>query len=474
MFTRDELLRLGQTDLPALVKRAMVWQTQAEEFESLLRKNSRNSSKPPSSDGLAKPKPKSLRKSGQRKSGGQPGHTGHTLRQIDNPDHIVQLPLSKCLCGAESFLDDTPVLGYQRRQVFELPEPKLEVTEYQAEIKRCPHCGKVVHAPFPEDVYAQAQYGRRLLSWFAYLHVQQLLPSNRITQVCQDLFGQPVSEAVVFRAIQNTYDRLQPFENTLIHLLRKAQGIGVDESGLRVMDKLHWLHAVVTPLLTFYGVHEKRGNEATDYFDILPQFKNCMVHDFWKPYFKYDCTHGLCNTHLLRELKFLLEENGQTWAGDMSGLLLDMNTFVKDRKQSVTELTESEKTPWLKRYRSIVQHGRTANPLINPAATLPKRGRRKQTKAQNLLDRLETYEPSVLAFLHDLRVPFTNNLTEQDIRMIKVRQKISGCFRTLQGARNFARLRSYISTVRKHGLNILHSLEDARRGSPFLPMPLPP
>jgi hypothetical protein len=161
---------------------------------------------------------------------------------------------------------------------------------------------------------AQAQYGRRLLSWFAYLHIQQLLPSNRITQVCQDLFGQPVSEAVVFRAIQNTYDRLQPFENTLIHLLRKAQSIGVDESGLRVMDKLHWLHAVVTPLLTFYGVHQKRGNEATDYFDILPQFKNCMVHDFWKPYFKYDCTHGLCNTHLLRELKFLLEENGQTWA----------------------------------------------------------------------------------------------------------------------------------------------------------------
>ena len=474
MLTREELLRLGQTDLPALVDKAMAWQSTLAEIESRLRKNSRNSSKPPSSDGLAKPKPKSLRKSTQRKTGGQPGHPGSTLRQVDNPDETFRLPLTKCPCGAESTLEDAPVLGHQRRQVFDLPEPKLRVREYQAEIKLCPHCGKTVHAPFPEGVNAPTQYSQSFMSFLVYLHVQQLLPSNRITQLCRDLFGKPVSEAVVFDAIQDSYDQLQPFEVALIDQLRKAVVLGVDESGLRVMNKLHWLHTAATPRYTFYGVHEKRGSEATDYFDILPHFKGIMVHDFWKSYFKYECAHALCNTHHLRELKFLLEEQQQTWAGDMSRLLLEVDAYVEERKQHVAELTEHEKLPWIDDYRSIVGQGRSANPLSDQVSVKPKRGRRKQTKAQNLLDRLESYESSVLAFLHDLRVPFTNNLTEQDIRMIKVRQKISGCFRTLQGARNFARIRSYISTARKHGLNILKSLEDALCGKPFLPKPLPP
>ena len=397
MWTREALLQLGQGNLPGLVDMAMTWHIDLEELRSRSRKNSLNSSKPPSSDGLAKPKPKSLRKSTQRKSGGQPGHTGNTLRRVDNPDHTIPLLLTKCLC--ESTLEDTPVLGYQRRQVFELPEPKLEVTEYEAEIKRCPHCGKVVHAPFPEGVNAPTQYGRSFMSFLAYLHVQQLLPSHRITQLCQDLFGKPVSEAVVFHAVQDSYDRLQPFEVALIDILRKAQVLGVDESGLRVMDKLHWLHTVVTPLYTFYGVHEKRGSEATDYFDILPRFKGRMVHDFWKSYFKYDCPHALCNTHHLRELKFLLEEHQQTWAEDMSRLLSDMNTYVKERKLHVAELTEDEKNPWIERYRSIVKRGRAANPLSDQASTKPKRGRRKQTKAQNLLDRLETYDTSSRFFI---------------------------------------------------------------------------
>jgi transposase len=467
MLTREELLRLGQTDLPALVDTAMEWQTGLAELESRLRKNSRNSSKPPSSDGLAKPKPKSLRKSTQRKPGGQPGHPGTTLSQVDNPDHTITLPVTKCPCGAESTIEDSPVLNYRRRQVFALPQPKLEVTEFKAEIKRCPDCGRIVHAPFPEGVNAPTQYSQSFMSFLVYLHVQQLLPSNRITQFCQDLFGKPVSEAVVFDAIQNSYDRLQSFEDSLTDLLRKEEVLGVDESGLRVMDKLHWLHTASTPLHTFYGVHEKRGSEATDYFDILPHFKGCLVHDFWKSYFNYGCRHGLCNTHHLRELKFQLEEHQQTWAADMSRLLLDMNTYVKERKQHVTELTEQEKHPWIEGYQSIVAQGRSANPLSDQVSAKPKRGRRKQTKAQNLLDRLETYESSVLAFLHDFRVPFTNNLSEQDIRMIKVRQKISGCFRTFQGAKNFARIRSYISTARKQGLNILQSLKDALCGKPF-------
>jgi len=469
MVKREELTELAHNNPMALVDIILILQQRVEYLESQLKKNSSNSSKPPSSDGLKKPKPKNLRKSTRRKTGGQPGHSGHTLKRMDNPDHIIPLRVTSCTCGAHSSLTDQPVLSYECRQVFELPVPKLEVIEYRAEIKRCPACGKTVHASFPHNVKAPAQYGQRFMSFLVYLHHQQLLPANRISQLCCDLFGKHVSEAMVFKATQNCYKHLENFVILVIKLLQNVPILHLDESGLRVLEKLYWLHSASTEYLTFYGVHQKRGNEATNHFNILPHFKCCAVHDFWKPYLNYNCDHGLCNAHHLRELKFLFEEQQQTWAREMSDLLLNMKTFTEKQKKGSAQLTAAQKEPWLKRYRAIVAKGHAANPIIKQLNTKPKRGRPKLTKAQNFLRRLEDYESSVLAFLHDLRVPFTNNLAEQDIRMIKVRQKISGCFRTFEGAVKFARIRSYLSTVRKNDLDILNSITNAMIGQPYIP-----
>ena len=472
MVKREELTELAQNNPLALVDIILTLQQRVEYLESHLKKNSSNSSKPPSSDGLKKPKPKNLRKSTRRKPGGQPGHAGHTLKRVDHPDQIIPLRVTSCTCCAQSSLTDLPVLNYECRQVFELPVPKLEVTEYRAEIKRCPACGKTVKASFPHNVKAPAQYGPRFLAFLVYLHHQQLLPANRISQLCCDLFGQHVSEAVLFKATQNCYKQLENFETQVIKLLQNVPVLHVDESGSRVFGKLHWLHSASTEHLTFYGVHQKRGNDATNHFNILPHFKGCAVHDFWKPYLNYDCDHGLCNAHHLRELKFLFEEQHQTWAREMSDLLLDMKAFTEKPKKGSAQLTAAQKEPWLKRYRAIVAKGHAANPIIKQLNTKPKRGRPKLTKAQNFLRRLEDYESSVLAFLHDLRVPFTNNLAEQDIRMIKIRQKISGCFRTIEGAHYFARIRSFLSTARKNDFDLLNSITNAMIGQPYISQPL--
>lgn len=476
MFTRKELTYLAQNNPLALVEIVLAIQEQVQTLqqrvaalEAQLKKNSRNSSKPPSSDGLTKPKPKNLRSSSGKKSGGQPGHPGHTLKRVDNPDQTVTLPVTTCTCGAQYSLDDQPVLDYECRQVFELPAPKLEVTEYRAEIKRCPNCRKIVKAPFPKGVNAPTQYGSRFQAFLLYLHHQQLLPAKRISQLCEDLFGQPVSQAILFQATKNCHDQLEGFEADMVQQLQKEPVLKVDESGLRVANKLHWIHTACTDRITFYGVHQKRGNEATDHFDILPRFKGRMVHDFWKPYFNYDCDHSLCNAHLLRELKFQFEELNQPWAIKLSCLLLEMKDYTEKQKNLTAQLSKKQKVPWLERFRSIVAEGRKENPVSKPTELKHKRGRRKQTKTQNLLDRLENYESAVLAFLHDLRVPFTNNQAEQDIRMIKVRQKVSGCFRTLQGAKSFVRIRSYLSTARKNGLDLLQSVNDAVIGQPVLP-----
>lgn len=471
MVKREELTELAQNNPMVLVDIILTLQQRVEYLESQLKKNSRNSSKPPSSDGLKKPKPKNLRKSNGRKSGGQPGHAGHTLKRVDHPDQIIPLMVTSCTCGAQSSLTDLPVLKYEYRQVFELPVPKLEVTEYRAEIKRCPACGKTVKASFPHNVKAPAQYGPRFQAFLVYLHHQQLLPANRISQLCCDLFRQHVSEAVLFKATQNCYKHLENFETQIIKLLQNVLVLHVDESGSRVFGKLHWLHSASTEHLTFYGVHQKRGNDATNQFNILPHFKGCAVHDFWKPYLNYDCDHGLCNAHHLRELKFLFEEQHQTWAREMSDLLLDMKAFTEKLKKGSAQLTAAQKEPWLKRYRAIVAKGHADNPIIKQLNAKPKRGRPKLTKAQNFLRRLEDYESSVLAFLHNLRVPFTNNLAEQDIRMIKVRQKISGCFRTIEGAHYFARIRSFLSTSRKNDFDLLNSITNAMIGQPYITQP---
>jgi transposase len=490
VFTREELELSAQTQPAALVEIVLSFQEQVAllqqqvatfqrqcdtlqgrvtELEARLAANSSNSNKPPSSDGLAKPSPKTLRTASGRKPGGQKGHPGQTLQRVENPNDFVDLPTPRCSCGAEAL----ETVGVERRQVFELPPMKLTVTEYRAEVKRCTRCGATVRAAFPEGVTAPTQYGPNFRAWLVYLHHGQLLPANRVVQLCADLFGQTVSEAVLFEATRATFERLAPFEAAVGQQLRAAPCLNVDETGLRVEGRLHWLHVAATEELTFYGVHAKRGKVATDEFGILPPYTGRLIHDFWKPYFRYGCPHGLCNEHLLRELKFLHEEQDQDWAGALSALLLEMKALVESHAPPTAPLTDAQKAPLLARYRDLLAQGHAANPHeANPAPT-GKRGRRKQTKAQNLLDRLEQYESAVLAFFHDRIVPFTNNQAERDIRMVKLRQKISGCLRTVSGAQHFARIRAYLSTVRKHGLDLLPALTRALSGHPFLPTCIP-
>ena len=467
MSRRQQLLQLAKRGVGALIKlvlgletKVQALQRQVQELKDRLALTSRNSSKPPSADGLAKPMPKSLRKKTGRKRGGQPGHPGKTLVPVAKPDHTVLHRLGSCPCGKcpGRSLRDEPVLDYEKRQVFELPQKPLEVTEHQAEIKRCPISGALVRAAFAEGVNAPAQYGPRFRALMIYLNNRQFIPYNRLTELCEDLYGQPLSEATIVAVNKRAFENLESFEQRLKVLLPQAPLNHCDESGLRVAGRLHWLHVVSNAQLTFYGAHPKRGTEAMDEFNILPQCKGWIIHDHFKAYFTYEnCLHALCNQHHLRELKFLYEEHQEAWAEELSCFLIQAN----ERGQREGILDEKGFKKALAGYRAILAKGRRRHPRSQ--------GRGAQGKAANLLDRLEDYDLCVLAFLFDPDVPFTNNQGERDIRMEKVRQKISGCFRTLQGARVFARIRSYISTCRKQGRNILDAIENAILGNPFIP-----
>lgn len=455
----DWLLRL-EAKLCQLRHEVSALRRQVKELKARLALNSTNSSKPPSTDGLAKPPPKSLRTKTGRRPGGQPGHPGRTLQPVLQPDHTIVHRLERCTCGAchGGSLRGLPVLGHEKRQVFELPQKPLEVTEHQAEIKRCPVSGALVTAAFPPQVNAPAQYGPRFRGQMVYFNEEHFIPYTRLTRICEDLYGQPLSEATVVAANERAYANLAPFEHALWVLLPQAPANHCDESGLRVAGKLHWLHVVSNAQLTFFGVHPKRGRQAMDYFDILPRCKHFLIHDHFRAYFTYqDCFHALCNQHHLRELKFLYEEQHELWAEELSRFLLDLN----QQRQTQGVLAERQFKAVLAAYHAILEKGRRRHPR--------QQGRAAQSKAANLLKRLEDFELSVLAFALFEEVPFTNNGGEQDLRMQKVQQKISGCFRTLQGARVSARIRSYISTCRKQGRNILEELEKAILGKPFIP-----
>lgn len=433
-------------------------ESRVSELEARLAQTSRNSHKPPSSDGLNKPSPKSLREPSGRKPGGQPGHVGRTLQAVAEPDHVIRHRLERCpcgQCGARS-LRAEPVVGYEKRQVFELPEQPLVVSEHQAEIKVCPVSGQRVRAEFPAQVTAPVQYGPRFQGLMVYLNQQQFIPSERLAQLCEDLFGQPLSEATLQAANERAATQLSGFEKVLAELLVRAALVHLDESGVRVGGKLHWLHVASTEKLTCYGIHPKRGTEALEALDIVPRCRGWVMHDHWVPYFTYEhCLHALCNQHLLRELKFLAEEHQELWAADLSRYL----RHLKERVRGQGPLGESQFKAALARFRALVRRGRKGHP-----------GRvGRQSKAANLLDRLEGFALCFLAFLWEPTVPFTNNQAEQDIRMIKVRQKISGGFRTLKGARVFARIRSYLSTCRKQGRNLWTAIQKMMLGQPFIP-----
>ena len=438
------------------------------QLEARLAKNSSNSAKPPSSDALAKtPVARSLRRRSGRKPGGQPGHPGHTLLQVEYPDHVVQHVLGRCPCGQCSGVDlrKQPLLDYDKRQVFHFPKVLLETTENQAERKLCPCSGQLVTAAFPAEVTAPAQYHGEVKAFAVYLNTQQMLPFDRISQLFEDLFGRRISPATITAASRTLFGKLEPFEQALKQALLGALVLHVDESGLRVAGKLHWLHTACTTHLTFYGVHASRGGEAMDEMGILAEFRQRLIHDFWNPYLGYEeCLHGFCNEHLLRELKLIHEQHHQAWAGEMSALLLEFHRLSLTKP----DLSEPMLDRCHDRYGEIIDNAWELYPASAPSG---RPGRPKKSDAENLLQRLGDYEECILAFLHDPNVPFTNNQAEQDIRMIKVKAKISGCFRTLTGANIFARIRAYLSTMCKQQQNLLRALGDALAGTPILPAP---
>ena len=461
----EELSSWGQTDPSGLAAYTFALQTEVRRLRDSAAQNSSNSSRPPSTDKPEKPQPKSLREKSGRKPGGQPGHPGRTLQFSDTPKHTEIHPLLECECGED--LSQQPAIDFQRRQVFDLPSLKLECTEHRAEIKDCPCCQRTCTAPFPDDIKAPVQYGKNFRTLLAYLYDAQEGASLRISEMCEEMFGYAVSEATLQTARQEQHQALEPFENRLMEILPQEPILHADETGVPINKIDHYLHCICTPLLTFFAIHLKRGKDAIEAIGIIPKFKGWLMTDFLSSYLAFDnCLHTFCKSHLMRELVFLFEQHQQQWAKDLYDLFLEMLKCIKDQKTRDAPMTKKEFKRWRRRYRHILQAGRQANPLT---PTQLARKRLKQSKEQNLLDRLEAYEDCILAFLWEPDLPFTNNEAERAFRMMKTRLKISGCFRTLEGARRHVRIRSYISTVRKHGLPVLEQLRNALDGRPFIP-----
>lgn len=465
---REEIIKVYEAGPEAVVELTESLLERIKHLEGQVNKNSRNSSKPPSTDGFKKPQPKSLREKGKRPVGGQNGHPGRTLIMTEQPDHVIVHHVATCSCGHD--LEQVEATRQERRQVWDIPPLKMEVTEHRAEAKICPLCGNLNKAEFPSDVTAPVQYGTGVKSLMTYLSQYQLLPYDRIREFFQDLFEQDISQATCIQANESLYERLKDSEADIVERIKTNDVVHFDETGVRVEGKLHWLHVASTPEYTYYSVQKQRGQVGIDAAGILPSFSGIAVHDAWKPYWRYSCLHALCNAHLLRELTFIFEQEGQAWADAMSILLLEIKKRVEEKKGSVDALELEEVTAFVKRYALIIEMGLAEDARLNPQQpkAVKKRGRTKQSKAKNLLDRLVEHQKEVLAFMHDFRVPFDNNLAERDVRMMKVQQKISGTFRSKQGAETFCRIRGMISILKKHSLSVIEGIRAAFEGKSIL------
>jgi len=422
-----------------------------------LDKNSSNSSKPPSSDGLKKP-PRitgSLRGKSDKTSGGQAGHAGNTLKQAAKPDVVERHEAQACrhcLAG----LTTAMITGVEKRQVFDAPEPRLKVAEHQAMIYCCARCRGQTTAVFPEGVISPAQYGPRVRAAAVYLNVQQLIPEDRVAQAMADLFGATrlCPDSVVAWGRRKA-EEFEAVAARIAALVAQAPVRHLDETGLRVAGKGQWLHTASTAALTSYRVTAKRG-------DMPKRLRGgVIVHDHFAPYYTLPAVrHALCNAHHLRELKALIDIDKEQWAGQMRDLLLEANNAVRAASaEGAASLPTLALRTLIKRYNAIIRRGLAFHRNLPPLARgIGARGRAPHRPGHNLLIRFHKFKSDVLCFLYDFAVPFTNNEAERDLRMMKVKMKLSGGFRTMAGARTFARIRSVISTARKQGWNILQTL----------------
>lgn len=448
-------------------------EARVNELEGRLSKNSRNSSNPPSSDGFGK-RTKSLRQKSDKPSGGQKGHRGQTLEWREHPNETERSPVHEC-CGCGASLSESPIEQILSRQVFDIPPIELQVKEHQVEVKCCPHCGVCNQGCFPPEATNVVQYGPRLKSMMVYLMEGQLLPSHRVCELLADMLNVAVSEGTLYTTKEQCFEHLEPIEHTIHQAILESEVVHFDETGSRLKQTLWWLHVASTDELTYYQVHPKRGRIAMDEIGILPEFDGKAVHDGWKSYQGYTCEHFLCNAHHLRELQYILEQYGQWWTFQLSLLLVTIHSQVKQAKaEGKTQLSSQALDAFESRYEAILNEGFSQNPIPSPEPNEPKkRGRPKRSVPRNLLERLCNQKSSVLGFMHDFAVPFDNNQSERDLRMMKLKQKISGCFRSEDGAKRFCRIRGYLSTLRKQGRNIMGALIDLFSGNPQSPLPQP-
>ena len=434
------------------------------ELEAMLGQNSRNSSRPPSSDGLAK-QPAFPRSSGKRR-GGQPGHRGDTLRMVGQADQVVLHKVADvCQCG--NALSEVSGQLTAKRQVFDLPPQALVVTEHRTECKACPGCGKVHQGVFPEDVSAPVQYGHKVKALVSLLSVGHNMPTGAIKSLFTDLFGYALNESTIQSANACYYERLALEEAIIRDQLGKQALIHVDETGGRVAGQLHWLHVACSSLFTYFFGHNKRGGQALqDPKSVLPGYDGWVVHDCWLSYFTGgQYKHALCGAHLLRELTALIER-GSHWAIQMHTLL--MSTYLAT-EQGTGTLSSVALQATIGQYQTILQQANREEPPPEPRGRgLARPGRPKQSKGRNLMDRLVKHQSAVLAFAQHEVVPFTNNLAERDIRPWKTKLKVSGCFRATIGADYYARIRSFISTARKQHKSVFTELCRVLNGESFL------
>jgi len=410
--------------------------------------NSKNSSKPPSAD----PNRKKTHKKGAsgRKPGGQKGHNGTTLEPVDEPDEVAVLKIDRRTLPKGQHYQE---VGHEIRQVIDIDISRI-VTEYRAQILEDMQGHRYV-ASFPEGVNRPVQYGINLKAHAVYMSQYQLLPYDRIREHFQDQMSIPLSAGSVFNFNQEAYGQLATFEQWVKGHLAQSRLMHADETGINIGGKRHWLHCASNTSMTWFSPHAKRGLEAMDEIGILPYFKGVLCHDHWKPYYRYDCSHALCNAHHLRELERAWEQDHQQWAEEMQALLLDMAAATE---AAGGQLPPDEAQRWRHRYRSLLEKAETECPPPDESQRQGKRGRLKRSKARNLLERLRDFEQDTLRFMDVAYVPFTNNQGENDLRMTKVQQKISGCFRSMEGAMIFCRVRSYLSTCRKQGMTASEAL----------------
>ena len=423
-----------------------------KKLEAQINKNSRNSSKPPSSDSPFKNKDKKKKK---QTHGVKKKRKGTTLNQVSDPDEIVSCKVDICEhCQCD--LSDVGIKEINKRQVTDIPPVKAFTTEYQGEVKECPHCYKISKAAFPDGVTHKAQYGPGVQAVAVYLRNYQLIPLERTIELFKDLFKITLSEGSIVNMTTRCADHLSGFMEMIKQKLIVADIMHNDETGINIRGILHWLHTAGNKDYTFLYPHKKRGSKAFDEIGILPNFKGVSVHDFWKPYEKYNCSHAYCNAHLIRELTFAHENLKQEWALRMNSLILDIKEKVDISEDG--SLEEDSISEIMIKYEKIIKQGYKANP---PPERTGKRGRPKRGKALCLVERLDNFKAEILRFMKESDVPFDNNLAERDLRMVKVRQKISGTFRNIDRVEDYCRIRSYISTMKKQKKDVFSALVES-------------